>query len=275
MDSIRKGARCDGRAGGAAPAIIAGIVLVAAILVGLSLRRPPLDTYPPTPARPAEVGARLVGPLLHTVDASSPDAWRFFSFSLGSVVENPGPLAWDLAFRRFQIIANGGDGFAGSGGILDLGKRAFADVRFLPEDGYVGTTARSDSTNAAIARWYSYSWTSHVLSPEPRVFAVRTADGRYAKLEIASYYCPGAQPGCTTFRYVYQGAGGRDLSGGEAGSGNGHPERSGDGRGDIGPESRKESGEESDEGAREASSGPPGGAPGGVADAAGGRRPWS
>lgn len=36
---------------------------------------------------------------------------------------------------------------------------------------------------------------------------MRTADGRYAKLEMVGYYCPGARPGCPTFRYVYQGDG--------------------------------------------------------------------
>ena len=47
-------------------------------------------------------------------------------------------------------------------------------------------------SNAATARWYEYSWTSHLLSPKPKVFAVRTADSRYAVFEILSYYCPGA-----------------------------------------------------------------------------------
>jgi hypothetical protein len=41
------------------------------------------------------------------------------------------------------------------------------------------------------------------------VYAIRTADGRYAKLEIVSYYCPGAVSGCLTFRYAYQGSGAR------------------------------------------------------------------
>jgi hypothetical protein len=76
----------------------------------------------------------------------------------------------------------------------------------------VGSRARSDSTNAAIERWYDYSWTSHVLRPRPRVWAVRTADGRHAKLEILSYYCPGATPGCPTFRYVYAGGGGTEVA---------------------------------------------------------------
>ena len=46
-----------------------------------------------------------------------------------------------------------------------------------------------------------------MLSPKPRVWAVRTTDGRYAKLEIIGYYCPGPNPGCLTMRYVYQGDG--------------------------------------------------------------------
>jgi hypothetical protein len=44
------------------------------------------------------------------------------------------------------------------------------------------------------------------------VWALRTADGRYVKFEILGYYCPGAQPGCLTIRYVYQGSGARSLT---------------------------------------------------------------
>jgi hypothetical protein len=51
-----------------------------------------------------------------------------------------------------------------------------------------------------------------VLTPKPRVWAVRTGDGRYAKLEMVGYYCSGAQPGCPTFRYVYQGDGSTRLA---------------------------------------------------------------
>jgi hypothetical protein len=59
----------------------------------------------------------------------------------------------------------------------------------------------------AIASWYRYGFFTHILSPKPHVWAVRTADGRYAKIQIVGYYCPGPRPGCPTFRYVYQGDG--------------------------------------------------------------------
>lgn len=197
-------------------AVWAGVgvfVLVVVLLVGMTLRRPEPPSFTPSPIQPRPAAAGLVGPELITIDATDGTRWRYFSFASGSVVDRPGPLDWDLALRRFQVIANGGTGLAGSGGIIDLGEVSFDAVVAVPADGYVGTRVRSDSVNLAVQRWYAYSFTSHLLSPKPHVYAVRTADGRYAKLEFMAYYCPGATPGCVTFRYVYQGAGGTRMVG--------------------------------------------------------------
>lgn len=199
----------------AVPALVLGLFALAAIaLITFSLRRPVVEGVAPTRSIPAEVGAAVVGPVRHTVDATAAERWVFFDFSRGAVIAAPGPLDWDLAFQRFRIIANGGTGFAGRGAIADLGAVPFDSVLAVPETGWVETLARSDSTNPAIARWYAYGWTSHLLRPKPHVFAVRTADGKYAKLRIVNYYCPGATPGCVTFEYVYRGDGGRSLEGG-------------------------------------------------------------
>lgn len=195
----------------AAVIAIAAMVLVTATLVVLSVRKPPVATYAPTSAAPRDAGRALVGPVLYTVDASSPDQWRYFSFRFGGVLENAGPKDWDLAFRRYQIIANGGPRFAGAGGVVDLGVVVFDDVKLVPEAGYQVTEGDMEPRNPALAGWYSYSYFSHVLSPKPRVWAVRLADGRYAKVEFVSYYCPNLEPGCLTFRYVYQGDGSRQL----------------------------------------------------------------
>jgi hypothetical protein len=189
-----------------------GVALAATVaLVALSLREPSVAMYAPTPAAPRDVGQALVGPVLHTVDATRPEAWRYFAFHLGSAIDNPGPRDWDLAFRRYEIIANGGPQFAGAGGVADLGPVAFADVKAVPATGYQLTEGGTDPRNPALTRWYTYGYFSHLLSPRARVWAVRTADGRYAKLELLSYYCPRSQPGCVTFRYVYQGDGSRNV----------------------------------------------------------------
>ncbi len=197
------------------PIIVIGgiLVSVSVVIVGMTLQRPEPPTYAPSPVEPRPVGEEQVGPLVRTVDATVPDQWVHFSFRDGSVIADPGPRNWDLAFRRFGIIANGGDGFAGHGGIVDLGETPFDSVRVLPEQGYVQTEVRGDSVNAAIERWYSYSIFSHLLQPLPKVYGVRTADGRYAKMRIRGYYCAGATPGCVTIEYVFQGDGSRDVGG--------------------------------------------------------------
>ena len=182
---------------------IVGATLVGAVavtLVALTLRRPDVSTYPPTPAAPPApsathaAGGALAGPVLYTVDARSPEDWRNFSFRLGAVVDGPG----DLVFKRYAIVAGPG------AGIRDLGAMVFDQVRAVPADGYHANEGAAEPRNPAIAGWYAYGFFTHVLTPKPHVWAVRTADGRYAKLEMVGYYCPGPQPGCPTFRYVYQ-----------------------------------------------------------------------
>lgn len=191
--------------------VIGGTLVVAAVLVAFSLRRAPLETYPPTTPFPVEVGDQRVD-RLYTIDASGTARWAAFDFSRGSMVPLDDPDGWDIAFRRFNVMTNGGSGFSGRAGLVDLGVVAFDSVKEAPESGYAGSRTASDSTNAAAARWYDYGFTSHILEPKGNVYAVRTADGRYAKLRFESYYCPGARPGCFTFRYVYQGDGSRDVA---------------------------------------------------------------
>lgn len=180
----------------------AGVVALGVTLVALTLRPTDVPTYAPTPPAPREAGPGLVGPVLYTVDATAPDVWQHFSFRLGSVVPAPA----DLAFRRYAIVAGPG------AGILDLGERDFDAVRSVPADGYQANEGQADPRNPAIAGWYRYGFLSHVLTPRPRVWAVRTADGGYAKLAMVGYYCPRATPGCPTFRYVYRGDGSTTLA---------------------------------------------------------------
>jgi HmuY protein len=196
-----------------APAILSAVILIAAVLfVARSLREPELPVFAPTSTAAGEAGDSLVGPITFTVDAESSDPWQYFDFSSGGLTTSSDPLGWDLGVRRFHLIANGGAGFPGSGGIADLGTVDFHAVTEAPDTGYIETRAARDTVNAAIDHWYRYSWISHILEPAGHVYVVRTADGRYAKVRILSYYCTGARPGCLTFEYVYQGSGGRSFT---------------------------------------------------------------
>jgi hypothetical protein len=184
-----------------AAVLIGALVVVVLVLVGISLRRPELPEFPPTAVvREAPGGP---GPHLLTVDSSDPESWRYVDLARGTVVEHPAS-GWDLAFRRFEVRVNGGPGFTGQAGAIDLGDVALDSVTSLPVEGYRGMeVAGRDTTLAVLEDWYTYSYTTHVLRPRERTFALRTASGRRAALRFLSYYCPGAQPGCVTVRYRF------------------------------------------------------------------------
>lgn len=184
-----------------------------AYVVASSLHRPSPPTYSPSEPDPAPVGERLVPDTAITLDARSPERWVALDLSRGAVVGDTAGPDWDLAARRFHLIVNGGPGFPGRGGAVDLGSVPFDSVVRAPSDGYRATRRdrTGDPEHPVLRDWYRYDFFSHMLFPRPRTYAVRTADGRYAKLEVLSYYCPGAEPGCLTLRYAYQGDGSRIL----------------------------------------------------------------
>jgi hypothetical protein len=180
-----------------AVATVIALLCGAIALVVFSLLRPEPAGFVPT-AEAVPYGA-ADGSLRLTIDASDPTAWQYVSLARGEHVSDG--AGWDLAFRRFNVIANGGAGFPGRGAIADVGPTVFEEVRVPSEASFRATTAGRDSTNAAIARWYRYGFTSHLLTPLDRSYVVRGAGGAYYAVRILGYYCPGARPGCVTIRY--------------------------------------------------------------------------
>jgi len=195
--------------------------LAAVFLAPWLIPGPPLGNFTVTPPHPAEVGDRLVGPVLYTLEARAAEQWTFFDFSRGSVVEVPHQFGveWDLAFQRHKILANGGaTNPKGRGAILNLGEVVFDKVLEAPAEGYIADTIASinpetiTTENLAIKAWYHYNFLTHVLHPKSNVYVIRTADGKYAKMRLVSYYCDGGQAsGCFTIEYVYQGDGSRQF----------------------------------------------------------------
>jgi HmuY protein len=197
------------------------LVLVLLFLAPWLFPGPPVGNYVVTPPHPVEVGQRFVGPAVYTLDARASDQWGYFDFSRGSVVEVPHQFSidWDLAFQRHKILANGGaTNPKGKGAILNLGEVPFEGITEAPTRGYVEDTIASitpeslTTENLAMKAWYRYNMLTHILRPKPNVYVIRTADGKYAKMRLLSYYCGGGEAsGCFTFEYVYQGDGSRSF----------------------------------------------------------------
>ena len=159
---------------------------------------------------------------LHAPTTSSPGqpaSGKFvkFSFAKQSTVEGDD---WDVAFRATTILVNGGYKGAddepnrtglGSGyvAIGNYGSIVEVDENQLKEDSDSEKAIPTGGGNG----WYNYDPQSHVISPiAGRTLIFKTHNGRYAKMEIQSYYkdapdTPNAffhESQYYTFNYTYQ-----------------------------------------------------------------------
>jgi hypothetical protein len=174
-------------------------IVVTGYLVVSSVTKRSVPTFDPSPRATA---ASASGPRYDdtlTVDASDSKVWQYVDFDRGGVVPPPDTAGWDLAIRRYVVIA--------SDAIADVGPSRFEDVRGVPDRGFVANVTAHDTINTAIRRWYRYSMLTHLLEPAGHTYVVRTRERRFASVQVLGYYCTGLRPGCLTLRYTYPLAG--------------------------------------------------------------------
>ena len=182
--------------------------------------QPPADTTTPSATQsPADIAPQL-DVVSFTIDASSREAWAYFSFARGNTVEVADPLNsmdWDLGFQRTTVILNGGVSGPGKGAAVMLKDVEFEGVKEAPADGYA---VDSDANLAIVAAseegWYIYTGPPNhwVLPLEQRVFVVQAADGTFAKVRFIGYYKDNdnkKDSGFITFEYVHQPDGSRNF----------------------------------------------------------------
>jgi len=147
-------------------------------------------------------------------------AFTKFDFETGEITTSE--TDWDIAFRGTSIIVNGGTSLGTTdepnrtseaavyiangtlGSITDVTPASFI------QDSDTGNAISTGSGNG----WYTYAGPpSHLIIPTPgKILVFKTSDGKYAKVEILSYYKdapvnPNAFVNETpyyTFNYVYQ-----------------------------------------------------------------------
>ncbi len=165
---------------------------------------------------PKEVGENLTGEITYTINAFSLKDWVYFDFSKGAVVNisDRTSYEWDMGFRRAKIISNSGaSNLNGKGGIAAIENAEFESVIEAPESGYMIDISKNalETENPVIDRWYLYNYITHELKPKKNIYIIRTADGKYAKMQIMKFYCEGLA-GCYTIKYAYQGNGSRRFT---------------------------------------------------------------
>lgn len=151
-----------------------------------------------------------------------PISGPFTKFDFDTGMETDSETDWDIAFRATDIIVNGGSSMGtidepnrnGDGGAyIAMGTMADVtevDVSLFAQDSENGYAIMSGSGNG----WYTYTGppTFLVTPTAGRILVFKTADGKFAKVEILSYYqgAPDSPDAFTdqsryyTFNYVYQ-----------------------------------------------------------------------
>jgi hypothetical protein len=152
---------------------------------------------------------------------TSATKYTFYSLASNAVVANAdsNSTKWDVGFKGTTIIINGGISGPGQGGAL-VQDGLFTEAATAPETGFkadaaAGLAIPTGSNNG----WYNYNGATNIITPlAGKVIMVRTATGKYAKLEIVSYYqnapatpAPTSVSRYYTFRYLYQPDGSRNL----------------------------------------------------------------
>lgn len=128
------------------------------------------------------------------VDATSEARWVRFDFDLPAEVDDVAP-GWDLAFRRFAIMTNGGSSGDGGVAVARVDAGALSEVMVVPEGPWLVDEEDGDDEGAtpdyAFVQgepWYVYDARYHTLTPHAVVYVVRTTAGRALRVRLVGYY---------------------------------------------------------------------------------------
>ena len=139
--------------------------------------------------------------------------FTFFSFKNGIVANSDSASTkWDLAFKGTTILTNGGSSGSGVGGAI-VKDALFTDIKEAPTTGFNSDTKTLFAIPTGSGKgWYNYNGATNIITPiAGKIIVVKTADGKYAKMEILNYYkgspvSPDANSVARyySFRYTYQ-----------------------------------------------------------------------
>jgi hypothetical protein len=171
------------------------------------------------------------------INASAWGKWVYFSFATGDTVGTDNTslnadatwkerLDWDIAFHRNDIRTNGGVSGNGAAGVFDANTADFNAVTTAPAGGYTtdtdvpimiamgspqGPTYLTCGGNTTFNSWAQMDAASMTITVIPKIFVVRTADGKYAKVYMRAYKNAEGASARLTMDYFYQPDGSSNL----------------------------------------------------------------
>lgn len=141
------------------------------------------------------------GVITTRIDATSDNIWVYFDLDTGNQImpedENL-DTTWDIAFQRFLVRINGGEGGTADVAAAIVTDADFASVSVPDESTFAQDQPDGDDENDRPDRvfdtWYDYNSTTHTLSPASQVYIIRSTENQYFKLAFETYYHPTESP---------------------------------------------------------------------------------
>lgn len=171
-----------------------------------------------------------------TIETKDYTLWHYFSFENGIVgtgsadpedaddAEWKQRTDWDLAFHRTNVRTNSGASGIGEGGMLEASETDFDKVLAAPATGYTVDGTIQISLTAAMPPvmvdspgnevcdgWATYDHSEGAWVFAEKIFIIKTADGKYAKIWLKSFLDDEDSSGTVTMEYSYQADGSTSL----------------------------------------------------------------
>lgn len=151
------------------------------------------------------------------VNFSTTAPFTFFSFKNNAVVLNTDSISanWDFGLRLTTFLVNSHASGPGNAGVI-MQDGIFDNILTAPTNGYAYDTA-ANKLAIKDGSWYDYNTATRSFVPKAgKVFIFRTADNKYAKMEILeATYDPfvGQVPEKINYkiRFIYQANGSVSL----------------------------------------------------------------
>jgi len=161
------------------------------------------------------------------------DDWVYFSFETLAEVSGidstnfNSRTDWDIAFHSRLGRTNGGNSGIGKAKVFDTEKTDFnsiihVDTNLLVNDttvllitgiGNMGPTYKTVPGNTTFDSAFDVDFTQHppTYTATKNTYVLRTANGKYAKIQIQNYFDEHGESGHITLKYAYQTDGSMDL----------------------------------------------------------------
>jgi hypothetical protein len=163
------------------------------------------------------------------INSSNSSVWKYFSFAKNDTITVADPFTsaeWDIAFQRYRIKTNSGKSGTGQGGAANTflkGQSGFDELKLIPDTLTYGVdidvsipVQQGYATyiiNPTLYTWFTMEQSAMAtqIVPTDYIYVVKTADGKYAKLWIKSYYTATNVSGYVTIQYKYQQDGSKNM----------------------------------------------------------------